>query len=170
MIQSRMNWRMKKAAAIIGPAAILFLAGCIIGPGGDPAVIERINAIMRTPARSETETAAQRARRELREQAFGEKIGLLSVKDVYDPPRLAKYVTPELPAQAGSVGQPAEAEVAVVIDIAGHVTDARIISSTAPNLVNPALAAVKNWRFTPGRKDGQLIGMSFILPVVFTAQ
>ena len=165
-----MNYSMKKAAAIIGTAAILVLSGCITGPGGDPAEIERINAIMRTPARTETETAAQRARRELREQAFGEKIGLLSVKDAYVPPRLAKYVAPKFSVQAGSVGQPAEAEVAVVIDITGHVTDARIISSTAPTLVDPALAAVKKWRFTPGRKDGQLIGMSFILPVVFTAK
>ena len=165
-----MNCWMKKTTAIIRTAAILVLAGCLTGPRGDPAVIERINAVMRTPARTETETAAQRARRELREQAFGEKIGLLSVNDAYDPPRLAKYVAPELPASVGSFGQAAEAEVAVVIDIAGHVTDARLISSTVPALADPALAAVKKWRFTPGRKDGQLIGMSFILPVVFTAK
>lgn len=167
MIRSRMNCRMKKTAALMGAVVGLVLAGCITGLGDDPAEVERINAIMRTPARTENETPEQRARRELREKAFGDKIGLLSEKDAYDPPRLARYVAPQLPAGSVSAGQPGGAEVAVIIDTTGRVTDTRIISATNPALEVPALAAVKQWRFTPGRKDGQLIGMSFIFPVVF---
>jgi protein TonB len=158
---------MKQTGAILGALAGLALAGCATGPGGDPAVVERIDAITRSPARTETETPEQKARRELREQAFGEKIGLLSERDAYDPPRLAHYVAPRLPVGSDSGAPPPGAEVAVIIDTTGKVTDARIVSSTNPALVAPALDAVKQWRFTPGRKDGQLIGMSFIFPVVF---
>ena len=158
---------MKPIAAIVGAAAGLALAGCATGLGKDPAEVERVNAIMGAPARMETETPAQRDRRELREKAFGEKIGLMSEKDAYAPPRLTRYVAPQFPAGFDSAGQPGGAEVAVIIDTAGRVTDARTLSATSPALGAPALAAVKRWRFSPGRRDGQLIGMSFIFPVVF---
>ena len=152
---------------ILAVASGLVLTGCATDPLGDPVAVARINAIMRTPARTETEMSDQRARRELREQAFGEKIGLLSEKDAYDPPRLVRYVTPRLPAGYNAGGPSPSAEVAVIIDINGHVSDTRIVSAASPILVEPALDAVRKWRFTPGRKDHQLIGMSFILPVDF---
>lgn len=136
-------------------------AGCATGLRDNPAAVERINAIMRTPARLETETPAQRARRELREKAFGQPIGLLSEKDAYEPPHLVRYV----PAPAAGI--PGEAEVAVMIDTAGKVTDTRLVSAASPALADSALATVRRWQFTPGKRDGQLIAMSFIFPVEF---
>jgi protein TonB len=142
-------------------ALALAAAGCATGLTENPAAVERIDAIMRTPARLETETAAQQARRELREKAFGQPIGLLSEKDAYLPPHLIRYVPP--PAAAG----PGEAEVAVMIDTAGRVTAVHLVSAPSPALAEPALAAVRRWRFSPGKREGQLIAMSFIFPVEF---
>lgn len=146
--------------------ALVFLAavGCTTGLRDNPAAVEQINAIMRTPARLETETPAQRARRELREKAFGQPIGLLAEKDAYEPPHLTRYVPPSAVEGSG------EAEVAVMIDTAGRVTDARLVSTSSPSLTEPALATVRRWRFTPGKREGQLIAMSFIFPVEFHAK
>lgn len=143
---------------------LLLTAGCISGLRDNPAAVERINAIMRTPARLETETPTQRTRRELREKAFGQRIGLMSEKDVYEPPQLTRYV----PAPA--VANPGDAEVAVMIDTAGKVTDTRLVSTSSPALADAALATVRRWRFTPGKRNGQLIAMSFIFPVEFRAR
>jgi TonB family protein len=145
------------ALAALGLAA----AGCTTGLTENPAAVERIDAIMRTPARLETETAAQRARRELREKAFGQPIGLLAEKDAYEPPHLVRYVPP--PAAEG----PGEAEVAVMIDNTGRVTAVHLVSASSPALADPALATVRRWRFSPGKREGQLIAMSFIFPVEF---
>lgn len=145
-------------------ALVLAAAACATGLAENPAAVARIDAIMRTPARLETETSAQRARRELREKAFGQPIGLLSEKDAYVPPHLVRYAPP--PAAAG----PGEAEVAVMIDTAGRVTDVRLVSASSPALADPALAAVRRWRFSPGKREGQLIAMSFIFPVEFRAR
>jgi TonB family protein len=147
----------------LGFLALVLLAGagCTTGLRDNPAAVERINAIMRTPARLETETPAQRARRELREKAFGQPIGLLSEKDAYDPPHLTRYVPAPASAATG------EAEVAVMIDTKGRVTDVRLVSASSPALAEPALAAVRRWHFTPGKREGQLIAMSFIFPVEF---
>lgn len=158
-MSSRLNFPVVAIALVV-----LAGSGCATGLREDPAAVERINAIMRTPARLETETPAQRARRELREKAFGQPIGLLSEKDGYEPPHLTRYVP--APAIAG----PGEAEVAVMIDSAGKVTDTRLVSASSPALADAALAAVRRWRFTPGRRNGQLIAMSFIFPVEFRAR
>lgn len=150
---------------IVGLSLVILLeAGCTTGLRDHPAAVERINAVMRTPAKLETETPAQRARRELREKAFGQPIGLLSEKDAYEPPHLTQYVPPP------AAESPGEAEVAVMIDTAGRVTDTRIVSASSPTLADSALAAVRRWRFTPGKRNGQLIAMSFIFPVEFRAR
>jgi TonB family protein len=158
---------MKQTAAIMGMIAGLALAGCATSPGGDPLETERVNQIMRAPARTENETPAQRDLREAREQAFGEKIGLLSTQDAYEPPRLIRNIAPIYPPAAGKAGH---VNVGVIIDPTGRIKDARVISSTDPVFEAAALAAVKQWRFTPGRKDGQPISMSFIFPVDFVAK
>ncbi len=153
----------------MGATAALFLAGCAASPGGDPLQVERINRIMRAPARVENETPEQQATRGAREQAFGQKIGLLSVQDTYEPPRLVRIVAPVNPPGAAEAGKSGQVSVGVIIDPAGRIQDARVISSTDPVFEAAALAAVKQWRFTPGRRNGQLISMSFIFPVDFPA-
>ncbi len=153
----------------MGATAGLFLAGCAVSPGGDPLQVERINQIMRAPARVENETPEQQAMRGARERAFGQKIGLLSVQDTYEPPRLVRIVAPANPPGATEAGKSGLVSVGVIIDPAGHVQDARVISSTDPVFEAAALAAVKQWQFTPGRRNGQSISMSFIFPVDFPA-
>jgi protein TonB len=158
---------MKGMKGFTSAAAAAVLAGCALFPPPDTAYVRRINQIMRTPARTENETPEQQALRAAREQAFGEKIGLMSEKDAFDPPTLRRYVAPSYPPGAGKTGRKGGVNVGVIIDTTGRIKDAKIISSTDPVFEAPALAAVKQWRFIPGRKDGQLISMSFIFPVDF---
>lgn len=168
--RAALDWfRMKTSAALAVGVACLVLAGCASSPVGDPVQIERINEIMRTPARVENETPGQRELRAAREQAFGEKIGLLSAQDDYVAPHLVRHVAPAYPSGAAATGKTGGVMVGVIIDRAGNVEAAKVISSTDPVFESAAVAAVRQWRFTPGRKDGQLISMSFIFPVDFPA-
>ncbi|HWA09348.1 MAG TPA: energy transducer TonB [Opitutaceae bacterium] len=161
--------RCHTASALVGLLLGLGLAGCASELETHSAEVEQINAITRTPARTENETPEQRHRRAQSEEAFGEPIGLMSTSDAYDPPRLTKYVAPELPPRTPLSAPPA-AEVAVIIDTSGHVAKAKVISASEPILEGAALAAVRQWQFTPGRKNGELIGMSFVFPIPFKAR
>jgi protein TonB len=91
----------------------------------------------------------------------------MSEKDAFDPPTLIRYVPPQYPAEAARTGQTGQVSVGVIIDTAGRIGDARVIAASDPVFAAPAITAVRQWRFTPGRKNGQLIGMSFIFPVDF---
>jgi len=159
--------KMSLPEKIMAASAALLLAGCAQWTNLDSAYVRQIDQIMRTPPRLENESPDQQALRAAREQAFGEKIGLMSEKDAFDPPTLIRYVPPQYPAEAARTGQTGRVSVGVIIDTAGRVEDARVIAASDPVFAAPAIAAVRQWRFTPGRKNGQLIGMSFIFPVDF---
>ena len=51
------------------------------------------------------------------------------------------------------------ATVEFTIDPDGRVREAQVVETTHPLLVEPALAAVKQWRFVPGWKDGKAVAV-----------
>lgn len=63
------------------------------------------------------------------------------------------HVTPIYPASARAAGIWGHITIEATIDVTGAVRDARIIHSV-PDLDAPALAAVRQWRYTPATLDG----------------
>ncbi len=57
-----------------------------------------------------------------------------------------------------------------VIDEDGRVTEPRVESSTRREFERPALEAVRQWRFEPGRKDGEPVPTLVRTPIEFTLE
>lgn len=62
---------------------------------------------------------------------------------------------------------PGTVYVIFIVDERGRVEDARVQSSTDPVFERPALAAVKQWRFEPGARNGQPVRFRMRVPITF---
>lgn len=60
--------------------------------------------------------------------------------------------------------------IETIIDRDGNVTDARILKGLPLGLDQSALAAVKRWKFQPGKLNGQPVPVIFTLTVNFRVQ
>jgi len=84
------------------------------------------------------------------------------------PPRLVKRVEPVYPEGANAFDVGGILIVEVVIDKEGRVTAPRVRKALpAPTLSFAALEAVKQWRFEPGRVEGEPVPVLFNLTVNF---
>lgn len=161
---------MKLLLFIVGMVACLGWGGCVSRPDGNPNYKERANQVMTTMPRKETETLQERGQRESAEKVLDTAVIAFSEKDVYEPPKLLRTANPEYPLAARRKGLAGSVKVATIIDEQGAVLEAKIISSTDPIFEAPALDAVKQWRFTPAKRNGQVVKISIIVPVSFQLQ
>lgn len=88
--------------------------------------------------------------------------------DVKPVPR--ERVAPEYPEALRAAGVQGDVVVEFIIGLKGEVVVTAIVSSADPRLEAPALAAVKQWKFTPAQKRGKVVNcrvsqrLSFNLP------
>lgn len=96
--------------------------------------------------------------------------------DVFDAaqldamPRPMKQVPPAYPAALRDFGITGRARVSFVIDAAGKVGDAKVLSSTHDAFEQPALDALAQWQFAPGQKNGAAVNARVQMELVFTMQ
>jgi protein TonB len=102
--------------------------------------------------------AAERAAAETIEAARKEAV---RVGGKIRPPTKTKNVTPGYPAAAKSAGVQGIVIIEAVIGADGKVADAKVLRSV-PQLDEAAVAAVKQWEFTPTLLNGKAV------PVVMT--
>ena len=72
-------------------------------------------------------------------------------------PKLVLPVQPTFPHEMAQAGISGEVVVEFLIDAAGKIADARAVSSSRSEFEASAIAAVKRWKFDPGRKGGQMV-------------
>lgn len=60
--------------------------------------------------------------------------------------------------------------ISFVVDEQGLVQSARVVSSDHKGLEEPALAAVRSWKFTPGRKAGRAVPVRLEIPIAFSLE
>ncbi|MFI5356008.1 MAG: energy transducer TonB [Opitutales bacterium] len=93
--------------------------------------------------------------------------------EVYDyakldtKPSLISQVGPEYPDELGAAGTSGQVLVEFVVGTDGNVTGAHVISSTAKGFEAPAIAAVNQWKFMPGAKNGHKVNTRLRVPIVF---
>ncbi|PTX91788.1 TonB family protein [Opitutus sp. ER46] len=75
---------------------------------------------------------------------------------------------PSYPVELRKLGITGEAMMDFVVDASGAVQNLRAIKATHPEFAEAAVAAVQNWRFEPGRKDGAAVATHMQMPVRFT--
>lgn len=80
--------------------------------------------------------------------------GLFDLADLDQKPR-ATSQTPPQPTARTRAKAPGSAWIIFIVDRDGRVRDARVQRSTDTVFEAPALAAVKRWRFEPGKRNGE---------------
>lgn len=84
------------------------------------------------------------------------------------PPKLILRVDPVYPEAARVIGLSGRVVVQIVIDQNGHVSQASVVSSSSSIFNRPALAAVKQWKYTrPINGNGQVVSVYEFVTVRF---
>lgn len=82
-------------------------------------------------------------------------------------PQYRARPAPEYPFSARQTGQEGEVVVEFDVDATGRVAAARVLRSSDRIFEEPAVRAVRKWRFEPGRRDGRVVAFRMTVPVVF---
>ncbi len=88
----------------------------------------------------------------------------LSIPTASAMARVAKKVAPDYPAAARQLNVSGSLEVAITVNEAGSVTEAKVLKGNAM-FSTSATSAVKLWKFTPMVQDG--VAKSFTSVIVF---
>lgn len=87
--------------------------------------------------------------------------------DKIEPPVPVRTIAPEAPNGFAKGGVPGLVTVGFTVDLKGSVQDAAVVKTTHEILNEPALSALRKWRFKPAQKDGQPVAMHVVLPIKF---
>lgn len=91
---------------------------------------------------------------------------VFSMADLDQKPRVIYQPGPSLDATARRK-TPGTVYIIFIVDQRGRVENPMIQNSTDPVFEKPALAAVKQWKFEPGKRNGQPVRFRMRVPVTF---
>ncbi len=94
-------------------------------------------------------------------------VSLFAADEKTEPPVPIRTIAPEVPESFARAGNPGLVTVSFTVDDKGNVQDATILKSSHSELEEPALKAIRKWRFKPARKDGTAVAMQVALPMKF---
>lgn len=80
---------------------------------------------------------------------------LITIGELDERPKPKTQVAPKYPGAMATAGIEGSVVVSFIIDKAGDVRAARAVSSTHVEFEAAAVAAVEQWKFEPGRKNGR---------------
>lgn len=84
------------------------------------------------------------------------------------PPRVTDQRRPVYPFAMRRFGLTGQVIVDFIVDAAGKVQNPTVFSSDNPAFDEPAIAAVREWKFKPGTRDDKPVSIHMQVPVVFT--
>ena len=73
----------------------------------------------------------------------------------FEAPRLVEKVEAVYPAEAAAQGLTGAVTMELIVDAEGHVADATVLAPAGHGFDEAALAAARQFKFTPGRADGK---------------
>lgn len=97
----------------------------------------------------------------------GEMPGIFSKGQLDREPLAKVQPSPDYPARMRQDGVGGSVVVEFVVNTMGVVVRAEAVSYTHREFVEPALRAVRNWRFEPGRRDGRVVPFRLAVPIEF---
>ncbi len=92
----------------------------------------------------------------------------LLAADGMEPPVPVRTVAPKFPDEMRRSGSSGVVTVSVLIDEKGNVTEPKIVKASNDAFSEPALEALKRWKFKPAKKDGEAVAIRVNIPVQFT--
>jgi len=90
--------------------------------------------------------------------------------EVLEEPELIHREQPEYPAEARKNQSSGEVTVRAIITKEGTIKDPQIVGGNNPIFIDPALEAVRNWRYRPATCDGVPVEMVFHIYMRFWIQ
>jgi protein TonB len=91
---------------------------------------------------------------------------LFSMQDLDQKPRAIYQVSPQMSAQLKKIA-PGTVYIVFVVDQRGRVENPVVQSASDPAFEAPALAAVKQWKFEPGKRNGEPVRFRMRVPITF---
>ena len=91
---------------------------------------------------------------------------LFSMQDLDQKPRAINQVSPQMSAQLKKIA-PGTVYIVFVVDQRGRVENPVVQSASDPAFEAPALAAVKQWKFEPGKRNGEPVRFRMRVPITF---
>ncbi len=91
---------------------------------------------------------------------------VFSMADLDQKPRVVYQPSPTLSRQLRR-RTPAKVNVIFIVDQSGRVVEPRVRNSTDPEFENVAIAAVKRWKFEPGKRGGETVRFRMLAPITF---
>lgn len=85
-------------------------------------------------------------------------------------PTPVKTPPPEYPHNLKRDGVSGMVAVKVELDETGSVVNCAVSKSSNPGFDEAAISAVRNWKFTPAKKDGAPVKISFVIPIKFNIE
>ena len=82
-------------------------------------------------------------------------------------PNAKVQIPPDYPYAMKQSGAGGSVLVEFDVDTAGHVVRAEAINYTDREFVEPAVRAVRKWRFEPGRRNGKAVPFRMAVPIEF---
>jgi protein TonB len=94
----------------------------------------------------------------------------LKADEKNEPPVPVRTVSPEVPSSFSRSGNVGLVTINFLVDATGNVQEPTIVKTSHPELAEPALKAIKKWRFKPAKKDGEAVAVHVTIPMKFDSQ
>jgi protein TonB len=94
-------------------------------------------------------------------------VGIFSRDALDQSPRAKVQLPPDYPYAMKQAGTSGRVMVEFDVDPSGRVIRAEAISCTEREFAEPAVRAVKKWRFEPGRRNGKAMSFRMAVPIEF---
>lgn len=92
---------------------------------------------------------------------------IFDIEDVEEIPRAVRQVQPTYPAALKRKKVEGLVSLVFVIDTTGMVVAPTVERSSHPEFEQPALDAIRRWKFTPGKRGGEPVKVRVRLPLQF---
>jgi protein TonB len=99
-------------------------------------------------------------------QGGGDADAVFSIADLDQTPRPIYQASPTLTSETRRKA-PGKVNVIFIVDEGGRVVDPRVRSSTDAVFEQPALNAVKRWKFEAGKRAGKPVRFRMLAPITF---
>ena len=97
-------------------------------------------------------------------------VGRVLAESNTEPPVPVRTVPPDYPSQQRRDGVSGLVTVKCTIDVKGDVVEAEVVKSSDHAFDDPAIAALKKWKFKPAKQDGSPVAIKVNIPIKFNLE
>lgn len=92
---------------------------------------------------------------------------LTAARAEFDPPVPVRMIQPVFPSAMRRAQTGGLVTVSCLIDEKGDVQDLKVAKSTNDAFTEPALDALRRWKFKPAQRDGAIVPTRVTIPITF---